>query len=192
MPWKPSQFASDAGSEFHPKHPSIYRVLVEKYGMAMFILKEPLKASMAERAIRTLKTRIARYMTENNTKKWIDVLQQLADAINNTKNRSIGMSPNSVNFENRELVFKRLYGSRSPSPECKFKIGDIVRLPTKKSLFEKGYAPNWTKLFKISHVQADGSVCYYNVTTLSGDKIDRNYYSQELNLVIQNEVHSAQ
>ena len=190
MPWKPGQFASDAGSEFHPKNPSIHRVLVEKYGMAMFILKEPMKASMVERAIRTLKTRIARYMTENKTKNWVDVLQELAEAINNTKHRSTGMAPNEINFDNRKTVFKKLYGSRTPPIDCKFSVGDVVRLPEKKNIFDKGYAPNWTKeLFKISHVKSDGTVCYYNVTTIGGEKIEKNYYDSELNLVIKNAVH---
>ena len=67
MPFHPRQFASDKGSEFSPKNKEIFEILVEKYGMVIFQLKAPKKASIVERFIRTLKTRLARYFTENNT-----------------------------------------------------------------------------------------------------------------------------
>ena len=63
MPFKPSSFSSDRGSEFKESHPAIYSVLVEKYGMVIYKLSAPKKASMAERFIRTLKTRLERYFT---------------------------------------------------------------------------------------------------------------------------------
>ena len=58
MPFLPSRFASDRGTEFSPSHPAIFNILVEKYGMLIFKLGGDHKASMAERFIRTLKTRI--------------------------------------------------------------------------------------------------------------------------------------
>ena len=60
MPFMPQRFASDRGSEFSASHPEIFRVLVEKYGMLIFKLGGDHKASMAERFIRTLKTRIGK------------------------------------------------------------------------------------------------------------------------------------
>jgi hypothetical protein len=64
--------------------------LVEKFGMVIFTLKDPHKASMAERFIQTLKGRIERYLTENKTKRWIDVLQNISLALNNSVNKSTG------------------------------------------------------------------------------------------------------
>ena len=58
MPHLPSRFASDKGNEFAQTHPAIFRILVDKYGMLIFKLGGAHKASMAERFIRTLKTRI--------------------------------------------------------------------------------------------------------------------------------------
>ena len=151
----------------------------------MFTLRDPHKASLAERFIKTLKSRIERHFTENNTTKWIDVLQPLSDAINNTVNRTIGVSPNEVTFENRRQIFKRLYGSRTPPVECKFDLDDIVRIPMKKNIFSKGYAPNWSEeLFKIVRKRRDGEVCYYKVEGADGITLARNFYEQELNLVI--------
>ena len=187
MPFVPRQFASDRGLEFSPKHKEIYQVLVEKYGMLIFQLKAPKKASMVERFIRTLKTRLARYFTEHNTVRWYDVLDKISEGINNTINRSIKMTPNQVTFENKDTVNRILYGSRAPPPECRYNEGDSVRIPEDKNLFSKGYAINWTReLYKISKVLNDGEVCYYKVKDSEGQELDRNFYEQELNLVIRN------
>ena len=192
MPFKPTQFASDQGSEFSATHPAIFDVLVEKYGLIIFKLKEPKKASMVEMFIRTLKTRLERYFTENNTRRWIDVLPKISDAINNTVNRSIGIEPNRVTFENRKKIFKKLYGSKSPPAVCKYSVGDKVRIPLKKTIFDKGYKPNWSKeIYRISQVLTDKSVCYYKLENQQGEKLNRFYYHEELNLVIRNEVPTA-
>ena len=190
MKYTPTQFSSDNGNEFHVKNPEIFKILVQKYGMVIFTLKAPLKASMVERFIRTLKERIERYFTQNGTFKWIDVLQKLSSAINNTVNRSIGMAPNEVNFENREEVFKKLYDSWSPPVLCKFQVGDTVRIPEDKREFAKGYKPNWSKeLFKIRRKFSNNSVCYYKLKTIDGTSIPRSYYEQELNFVARNGTH---
>jgi hypothetical protein len=187
MEHKPSQFASDQGNEFNIRNPHIYELLVERYGMVIYTLKAPLKASMVERFIRTLKGRIERYFTENDTERWVDVLQEISSALNNSINRSIGIAPIDVTFENQKEVFKVLYGSQTPPSDCTFKVGDLVRLPLPKNIFTKGYKPAWTKeLYKISRVFKTGNLCYYEVQDLAGEQLNRKYYKQELNLVLKN------
>ena len=191
MPYKPSQFASDQGNEFNSKHPSIFKTLVDKYGMLMFTLKGPHKASIVERFIRTLKSRIERYFTEKNTVRWIDILPKISKALNNSYHRSIGMTPNQVNFENRSIVYNNLYGARGPPTICKFQVGDHVRIPLEKDIFDKGYSVAWSKeIFKIADKRSDGEVCYYFILTLEGNPVSgkRFYYEEELNLVLRNEV----
>ena len=192
MPYKPNRFASDRGTEFSPSHPSIFKVLVEKYGMLIFKLGGDHKASMAERFIRTLKTRIERYFTESQSFRWVDVLQNLSEAINNTKNRSIGMTPNEVNEDNRSEIFHKLYGQKTVPPICRFSKGDRVRIPAKKNVFEKGYKANWTdQLFVVEKVYNDGRVCFYSVRELDGNILKRKFYTEELNLVSKNDVSDA-
>lgn len=192
MKYTPTQFSSDNGNEFHVKNPEIFKILVEKYGLVIFTLKAPLKASMVERFIRTLKERLERYFTENRTFKWVDVLQKISAAINNSVNRSIGMAPNDVTFENREEVYKKLYDSWTPPVLCKYQVGDIVRIPEQKKEFAKGYKPNWSKeLYKIRRKLSDNSVCYYKLKTISGHPIDRSFYEEELNFVARNAVDKS-
>ena len=189
MPYKPTQFASDQGNEFNSKHPAIFNTLIVKYGLIMYTLKHPIKAGIAERFIRTLKTRIERYFTEHNTVKWVDILQELSDDINNSFHRTIGMAPNDVTFENRREIFRRLYGSSAPPIKCKFRLGDRVRIPIKKDIFDKGYTPNWSEeIYTIADKRSDGEVCYYQIKEDSGDILEKRFYEQELNLVIRNEV----
>ena len=187
MPHLPSRFASDKGNEFATTHPAIFRILVDKFGMLVYKLGGAHKASMAERFIRTIKTRIERHFSENHTFRWVDVLQKLSEAINNTVNRSIGIPPNAVTAENRGEIFERLYGSKQLPPLCRFSVGDKVRLPMSKNIFQKGYEANWTKeLYEISRVYNDGTVCYYTVKTNEGEPLTRKYYTEELNLVSRN------
>jgi hypothetical protein len=189
MPYKPNKFSSDQGNEFNIKHPAIYELLVDKMGMIVFTLKAPLKASMVERFIRTLKGRIERHFTENNTKRWVDVLQQISDGINNTVNRSIGIEPSQVNFENRDEIFKKLYGG-TPPIDCKFSVGDLVRLPLERNIFTKGYKAGWTKeLYRVHRVFRTNDLCYYEIEDLTGDRLPKKYYNQGLNLVVRNEEH---
>ena len=115
------------------------------------------------------------------------VLEQLSEGINNSINRSIGIEPNKVTYKNRREIFDKLYSPRAPPPECKYVVGNVVRIPIKKTIFDKGYKPSWSKeLYRISKKSNDGSVCYYRVETLNGDSVDRNFYEQELNLTIRN------
>ena len=99
------------------------------------------------------------------------------------------MEPNNVSFENRDEVYLKLYGAEATSSDCKFLLGDVVRIPLKKNLFDKGYKISWTKeLYKVVRVRNDGSVCYYQLDNLNGERLNRAYYDQQLNLVIRNEI----
>jgi len=62
MPYKPTQFSSDQGNEFHPKNAAVFNILVEKYGMIMFTLKEPKKASIVEMGSTKLQKYIIEYI----------------------------------------------------------------------------------------------------------------------------------
>ena len=185
MEFKPRQFSSDQGSEFNIRNSDFYNVIVKKYGMVVFYLKAPNKASICERFIRTLKSRLGRHFTENKTRNWVDILQKFSKNLNNTVHSTIGIEPNKVTFENRKVIYNRLYGSIAPPVKCLFKVNDKVRIPEQKNIFAKGYAPNWTEeIFTIIQVFNDGKVCFYKLKNSSGADLTKKYYTQELNLVI--------
>ena len=146
---------------------------------------------------RTLKQRIARYMTQNHTKIWVDILADMTNLYNNTVHRSTGYAPNDVTFANAEKIRQKLYGHKGKS-DCKLKIGDIVRVAIKKNLFDKGYDIGWSKdLFTISKVESSFGRCWYKgkiilmikINSLfkvqNQEKIEQKdiYYKQQLNLI---------
>jgi len=114
--------------------------IIEKYHMAMYYAKGVTKNAIVERWNRTLKTRLERYFTETNRKRWIDVLPQFTTNINNTKNRTIGIPPSRVTLDNSTKIFKRLHPDMKKPKDCKLKLGDIVRTAIEGNIFTKvGY-----------------------------------------------------
>ena len=99
-----------------------------------------------------MKERMFKYFTANSTNVYIDILQDLVKQYNNTKHSSIKMTPVEASMKkNEKKVSDNLYGDISISKKKpKFKLGDFVRIPRKKGVFEKGYTPRWTEeVFKV-------------------------------------------
>ena len=82
---KPQKMWVDKGKEFYNKD---VKNLVEIYST-----ENEEKSSVVERWNRTMKDKMFRYFTANSTRKYIDVLDDLVDQYNNTKHRSIKMTP---------------------------------------------------------------------------------------------------
>jgi hypothetical protein len=155
MPITPRKLMVDAGGEFSGSSSPIYNVIVRKYKMMIFVLTDSeTKAAIVERFNRTLRDRLARFMTENKTKRWVDYLPEAISNYNNSIHRSIGMAPNSVSFENKEKVFKKLFPGKNLKVKCKIKIGWKARVPLKKTIFDKGFKPNWSdEIYEIVKVE---------------------------------------
>lgn len=146
------------------------------------------KASLAERAIRTLKSRLQKIFFATKSNRWIDVLDQVCKNYNETFHRSIGMRPVDVTAENRRQVYKRLYPYQNLTTVCRLKIGDKVRRVREKKEFEKGYTANWsTEVFVVSNVRQSQTVCYYKIKTLDNKTVPGIFYYQQLNLVSRND-----
>ena len=147
----------------------------------------PNKASMVERVIRTLKTRLQKRFATIGKSRWIDDLDQIVDNYNKTPHRSIGMAPLGVTDENRDQVYNRLYPDRKLTVVCRLKQGDKVRTVLEKSIFEKGYKQSWTsEIFIIDKVKQSNGVCWYNLKTLDNNPLKGVYYYHQLNLVSSN------
>ena len=147
-------------------------------------------APMAERAIRTLKERLYRYFTHRNTKRWVDALQPIVQAINNSHNKSIGMRPVDVNFVNatdlknklKTEAVRKFSGRKYSVP--KYKVGDMVRIEKYKHAFEKGYAPNFTnEIFSVCNVRTSSRPITYKLVDTKGNILEGWFYSQDLSLV---------
>ena len=52
-----------------------------------FVTENETKSQIVERFNRTLKSRMYKYFTANNTRRWIDVIDQLVENYNNSYHR---------------------------------------------------------------------------------------------------------
>ena len=120
---------------------------------------------------------------QNNTV-YIDILPKILASYNNSKNRSIGMTPNAARkTENYGKVYCNLYGDLSVERSDKpaFKIGDTVRISKyKRKTFDKGYTPNWTEeVFLIDEIRPTDPITY-KIKDLNGEEIEGTFYREEL------------
>ena len=170
--------------QFTVKNPYIKKILVDKYRMKVFTMSGRTKGSIVERWNRTFKTRLERYFTEHNTKKWTDVLQDFTRNINDSVNRSIGIAPSKVTSSNAYLIRQRLYDEPDAVQPCSLNVGDRVRIPKVKNIHSKGYSQNWSDtVYTIVKSQTSLDICYYTIENPDGDVLDRTFYADELNFV---------
>ena len=137
---KPKKLWTDKGKEFYNKH-------VKDFGVEIYSTENQEKSSVVERWNRTMKEKMLKYFTANNTKKYIDVLDDFVERYNNRRYSSIKMTPvEAIKKTNALTVYRNLYPDLKRQPmRAKLKIGDKVRLHKKKKRFEKGFTPNWTE-----------------------------------------------
>ena len=108
--------------------------------IAVYLTHNEGKSVVAERFIRTLKNKIYKYMTSISKNVYIDKLDDIVDAYNNTYHKTIKMKPTDV----KDNPFINI-GKEVNDNDSKFKVGDYVRISKYKSLFAKGYTPNWSE-----------------------------------------------
>ena len=160
LPDIPKFFVTDQGGEFCNRKANH---LFQTKGIKHYSLKGKHKAAIAERVIRTLKSRLEKYFWQYKTRNWIDVLSQFVKNYNNTPHRSIGTTPNSVTEKNQNEIFKKLYPKLELKTKPRLQKGDLVRLLVRKPFFQKGYTQSWTtELYKISEAKSNSGVDYYN------------------------------
>lgn len=101
------------------------------------------------RAIKTIKSKISRYMTPHQIHRWIDVLDSITQSYNTSFHRSIKMAPRALTKNDEPLLWKLQYGPRAkldrkPSTRFTFKKGDTVRIFHLRQPFDREYDERWT------------------------------------------------
>ena len=172
---KPEKLWTDKGTEFHNKD---VKDLIEIYST-----ENEEKSSIVERWIRTMKEKMWKYFTDNNTYIYIDVLSDLVEDYNNTVHSSTKLTPVEASKKKNELtVWRNLYPDRYKINNLtpKFSVGDKVRISKKKKTFEKGYTTRWTEeIFTITKIQNTDPITY-KIADLNGEEIKGSFYEPEL------------
>ena len=181
----PLAVQSDEGTEFVNQY---FRTFLKNRNIKFYYTyNAESKASIVERVQRTMKNKMWRYFTHNNTYRYIDVLADLVYSYNSTYHRSIKTKPALVNRQNAQHVWNILYQDLNAVPPIHytFKLKDRVRILTKKrSPFQKGYESNWSEeVFEITK-RIPRHPHVYEITDLMGEKIEGTFYEQELQKVL--------
>ena len=178
----PRFLQSDAGGEFFN---AIFQKLMSKHGITHYFTHSDKKASIVERFQRTLKSRMYKAFTQNNSLNWISILPELIYDYNyRTKHSTINAKPiDATKPKNAKTIHQNILASRrrrQSSSKPKYRAGDFVRVSRKKNIFEKSYTPNWTEeLFKIYRVQMTRPRTY-KLQDLLGVPIGGTFYAEEL------------
>ena len=144
------------------------------------------KSVVAERFIRTLKSKIYKYMTSISKNVYIDKLDDIADEYNNTYHTTIKMKHIDVK-DNTYINADKETNNKDP----KFKVGDHVRISKYKNIFAKGYMPNWSKeVFVIKKVK-NTVLWTYVINDLNVEEITGTFYEKELQKTNQEEFRIA-
>ena len=153
----PKRIQSDEGKEFENRQ---VRELFQQHDVELFSVKSAYKAALVERFNRTLKHKLWRHFTANITQNWTKVLQNVVQSYNHSVHRSIGMKPVDVTRDRVDEVRKTFQRKRTTA-KSDVRVGDKVRISKVKSVFAKGYLPNWTEeIFAVSSINTKHS---YNV-----------------------------
>ena len=140
------------------------------------------KSVVAERFIRTLKSKIFKRMTAISKNVYFDVLDDIVKKYNNTVHKTIKMKPIDVTDDSYPECNEN-FNKKDP----KFKVGDNVRISKYQNIFAEGHAPNWSEeVFAVSKIK--NKVSWTSVVSdLNGEEITGSFYEKELQKTSQKE-----
>jgi hypothetical protein len=142
------------------------------------------KSVVVERFNRTLKEKMWKRFTAENTRNWVDkadsgtesMLERLIGEYNNTFRRTIGMTPIECSkIKNHEMKMPHKVLSKP-----KFKLGDKVRISRTKGIFEKGYLPNWSEAIYLIHEVKRTSPVTCVLKDTAEEVLESSFYENEL------------
>ena len=172
---RPKLIQSDQGTEFFNR--DVKRML-EAFGPKLYHTYTDKKAAIVERVQRTLRGRLGRLFTKRGNFKWIDKIDDIVTAYNNTHHSSIKMKPADVDEEHIANIFFNSLPNLKKT--IKFSNGDRVRILIKKNQFAKEFEKSWSEeIFKIKRIQNTNPITYL-IEDLDGEDIIGGFYTEEL------------
>ena len=176
---KPNKIWVGKGSEFYN---ASFKKWLQDNDIVMYSTNNQGKSVVAERFIRTLKSKIYKYMTSISKNVYIDKLNAIVNKYNNTYHTTIKMKPidvkdNTYINTNKEINYK----------DPKFKVGDYVRISNYKNIFAKEYMPNWSEQVFVADKIKNTVPWTCVINELNGEEITGTFYENELQKTNQKE-----
>ena len=182
-------FMTDGGTEFWSRP---VKNLLRANNIELRLASGTSKACYAERANKSIQVLIYKYLSDRETTKYIDVLQDLVDTYNKRGHRSLNfMSPNEADLpqntrEVRSIALRRF--SKIERKNTTLKVGDIVRikkLADAPNPARRAYAQQYHgEYFKIYRINETLPIPLYHLKSMNTmEEIRSGFYSNELSPV---------
>jgi hypothetical protein len=178
---KPTYLQTDKGTEF--KNVTFQKLLKENNVKFYTSENDDIKCAVVERFNRTLKTRMWRFFTRANTRRYVDVLDDLVSSYNSSYHRSIKMSPAEVCEQNLYQVRENLFPKRQAVTRYVFNVGDKVRISHTAKTFKKAYLSGWSEEVFVISSRFPTVPETYSITDVGGEEVRGKFYRQELQKV---------
>ena len=181
----PKRLRTDKGQEFRA---NIVKTLLASKGIKQLFTQNEAKAAVAERVIKTIKSKIYRYLTYKNSHSYIDKLPEFVSSYNKTVHGTTKYRPVDVNVNNQEDVrFSTFLSKRSKHPftlkPYKFRLGDKVRISYLKNTFSREYDHKWSgEVFKVTRRFRRSGIPVYKLSDYNNEAISGTFYQNELAL----------
>ena len=189
---KPRRVRSDAAKDFTS---GAFKDFLKSKGIFQMITHSEKQANYVERFIKTIKSKIFRYMVEKNSARYIDILPKIIDSYNKTFHTGIRMEPINVTQNNENELWWQMYWPQEIYDEkikkkkikgipYKFKVGDRVRTTYIRNPFQREYSSRWTaEIFKISRRYIRQGQPIYNLVDWYDQPLEGTFYQKELQKV---------
>lgn len=178
--FRPLHIWVDEGKEFYNKEMT---ALLKEYNINRYSTYSENKSAVVERFNRTIKTNIWKYFVANQTRDWINKINELVNEYNNKEHSTIKMSPIQA-LRNEEKV-REVYRDKDIKllkydSEPKFQVGDYVRISRDKGIFEKAINPHWSTEVFIIHKVISSNPPTYVIRDKLGEITQGSFYENEL------------
>ena len=183
---QPKLLQTDKGGEFLNRQ---VKEMLEKRNIKLFTTSSERKASIVERFNRTLKNLMYRYFTKSNSRRYVDILDDLVNKYNNTVHSAIKMKPSEVTEQNEPEVWINLYEGKIfqknqwKRRKSKYNTGDLVRISIERGPFRKGYLEGWSEELFVVKSTVPGNTTVYKLEDQNGEDLKGVFYSEELQKV---------
>ena len=188
------ELAVDAGKEFFNTKMSL---VLERFAIHIQKTAGYNKNSIAERANRSIQLLLYKYMTQNETLKYVDKLNELVATYNARSHRTLnGLSPNEADLPENEVLVRGIHQQRFSSIkratrfEIKkmFQVGDIVRikqLSARISSLSRSYMPQYmSSYYIVREVDTRSPRVQFHIKAMdTNENIIGGFYRNELSAV---------
>ena len=182
---EPVTIRTDHGSEFVNKDMKLF---FHQRHIKHYLTSNEIKTSHGERVIQTLRMRIARLFRAQNSFNWVDHLQDVTNAYNQTLHRALNSSPDTAmcatgkselwhwQYKRNDTVTKT-----GPNKRFNFELGDRVRISYLRDTFHRAYDHSWSDmLYTVTHRRMHQGFQKYKIKEWNNEVISGEFYPEEL------------